>query len=124
MAELDQSPDHRPPDAVPGDGAQPSNQPIDQSAQSEPLDLEEGEDVVIVQENVGRRNMDGGGEWPEPDTPASDAAPGSSGLTPPRRPGPTQFKDVYEAASEAGDEQGDENAFSTPQPFTGPDLPG
>ena len=37
----------------------------------------EGEDVVIKQENVGEDNMRGGGEWPDPDAPPSDAAPGS-----------------------------------------------
>jgi hypothetical protein len=33
--------------------------------------------VVIQQENVGEDNMRGGGEWPDPDAPPSDAAPGS-----------------------------------------------
>lgn len=120
MPELEQPPDQRPPDAVPGNRAQPSNQPIDQSTQTEPLDLGEGDDVVIEQENVGRRNMEGGGEWPDPDAPSSDAAPGSSGLTPARRRGRSQFKDAYEAA----EDDRDDNSFGTPQPFTGPDLPG
>lgn len=124
MPDLEQPSDQRPPDAVPGDRAQPSNQPIDQSTQSEPLDLAEGDDVVIEQENVGRPNMEGGGEWPDPQAPPSDSAPGSSGLTPPRRQGRTQFKDAYEAADEAEDDAGADNAFGTPQPFTGPDLPG
>lgn len=46
----------------------------DKHTRSEPLDLDEGEDVVIEQQNVGRPNTDGGGEWPDPDTPPSDAA--------------------------------------------------
>jgi len=48
----------------------------DQQAQeprTEPLG-DEGE--VIEQENVGRDNMRGGGEWPDPDTPPSESAPG------------------------------------------------
>ena len=50
----------------------------DKSIETVPLDLQEGdEDAVIKQENVGRENMRGGGEWPDPDTPPSDAAPGS-----------------------------------------------
>jgi hypothetical protein len=49
----------------------------DQSVETVPLDLQDGEDAVIKQENVGRENMRGGGEWPDPDTPPSDAAPGS-----------------------------------------------
>ena len=49
----------------------------DKSVETVPLDLDEGEDVVIKQENVGEDNMRGGGEWPDPDTPPSDAAPGS-----------------------------------------------
>ena len=49
----------------------------DKAVESVPLDLQGGEDAVIKQENVGRENMRGGGEWPDPDTPPSDAAPGS-----------------------------------------------
>ena len=49
----------------------------DKSVETVPLDLDEGEDVVIQQENVGEDNMRGGGEWPDPDAPPSDAAPGS-----------------------------------------------
>ncbi len=55
------------------------DQPEDEnkSVESVPLDLDEGDDVVITQENVGEDNMRGGGEWPDPNTPPSDAAPGS-----------------------------------------------
>jgi hypothetical protein len=53
----------------------------DKSTETTPLDLDEGlegdEGVVIQQQNVGKDNMRGGGEWPDPDTPPSDAAPGS-----------------------------------------------
>lgn len=122
MPDLEQSPDQRPPDAVPGDRAQPSNQPLDQSTQSEPLDLGEGDDVVVEQENVGRQNVEGGGEWPDPDALPSDAAPGSD-LTPERRRGRTQFKDAYDAVDDAADEAQDGNVFGTPQPFTGADRP-
>ena len=62
-----------------GQGGSVRDQPPDEdtSVESVPLDLDEGDDVVIEQENVGRENMQGGGEWPDPDTPPSDAAPGS-----------------------------------------------
>ncbi len=47
----------------------------DKHTRSEPLDLDEGEDdVVIEQQNVGRAVAEGGGEWPDPHTPPSDAA--------------------------------------------------
>ena len=47
----------------------------DKHTKSEPLDLDEGEDdVVIEQQNVGQPNVAGGGEWPDPDAPPSDAA--------------------------------------------------
>ena len=49
----------------------------DKSVETVPLDLDEGDDVVIKQENVGEDNMRGGGEWPDPDAPPSDAARGS-----------------------------------------------
>ena len=41
-----------------------------------PLETEEGE-VVIEQQNVGVDNMQGGGEWPDPDTPPKPPAPGA-----------------------------------------------
>ncbi len=34
------------------------------------------DDDVLVQENVGKDNMRGGGEWPDPDAPPSESAPG------------------------------------------------
>lgn len=35
------------------------------------------DDETIAQQNVGRTNMEGGGEWPDPDTPPQPPAPGS-----------------------------------------------
>ena len=32
---------------------------------------------TLQQQNVGRDNMAGSGEWPDPDTPPSDVAPGT-----------------------------------------------
>ena len=43
-----------------------------------PLEDEDGNEYVIQQQNVGRENMDGGGEWPDPDTPPRAPAPGSA----------------------------------------------
>ena len=62
-----------------GQGVCVRDQPQDEdkSVETVPLDLDEGDDVVIKQENVGEDNMRGGGEWPDPDAPPSDAAPGS-----------------------------------------------
>jgi hypothetical protein len=64
---------------TPGHRGRVRDQPEDEdkSVETVPLDLDEGEDVVITQENVGEDNMRGGGEWPDPNTPPSDAAPGS-----------------------------------------------
>jgi hypothetical protein len=44
---------------------------------SEPLDTDEGT-VVIQQQNVGRENMRGQGEWPDPETPPQRPAPGAA----------------------------------------------
>ena len=62
-----------------GQGGYVRDQPQDEdkSVETVPLDLDEGDDVVIKQENVGEDNMRGGGEWPDPNAPPSDAAPGS-----------------------------------------------
>ncbi len=93
----DRAPDERPPDAVPGDAPQPSNQPVDDMVASEPLDLPDaGDDEVVEQQNVGAERSLGGGEWPDPDAPPSDAAAGSAGLAPRREGGRTQFKDAQE----------------------------
>jgi hypothetical protein len=68
----------RPPDAVPGDRPQPSNQPIDDEVVSEPLEDEAGNTYRVAQENVASDEMEGGGEWPHPETPAKPPAPGSA----------------------------------------------
>ena len=66
-------PDHG--NQAPSSGGQADERTHD--PETVPLDLDEGDDVVIKQENVGEDNMRGGGEWPDPNTPPSDAAPGS-----------------------------------------------
>jgi hypothetical protein len=64
---------------------QPQGQvPVDDSTRTEPLDLDDGADVVLEQQNVGREGARGGGEWPDPGAPPSDAAPGSAGMAPSR----------------------------------------
>lgn len=35
------------------------------------------DDEIIAQQNVGHTNMEGGGEWPDPDTPPQPPAPGT-----------------------------------------------
>ena len=42
-----------------------------------PLEDDEGHEYVIQQQNVGKDNMEGGGEWPDPDTPPKPPAPGA-----------------------------------------------
>lgn len=42
-----------------------------------PLEAEDGSTYVIQQQNVGPDNEEGGGEWPDPNTPARSPAPGS-----------------------------------------------
>jgi len=58
------------------------------------------DDEVIVQQNVGVDNMEGGGEWPDPDTPPSESAPGPD-LAPHRDTGRGQFDQAYEDEAEA-----------------------
>ncbi len=41
-----------------------------------PLDLDEGEDVVIQQQASGADQVLGSGEFPDPDAPPQDPAPG------------------------------------------------
>jgi hypothetical protein len=74
-----------PRDAVPGERRPPTEDPVDGSATSEPLDLDEGTDVVIAQENVGPGSELGGGEFPDPHTPPSDAAAGDDGVVAERK---------------------------------------
>ena len=51
--------------------------PDDKRTHSVPLDTEEGDDVVIEQQNVGPGVEDGGGEFPDPDAPPQAPAPGA-----------------------------------------------
>ena len=78
MTSDDRTTANRPPDAVPGDDAQPSNQPIEEQVRTVPLDEADAPDQVLAQENSGPGNMVGGGEWPDPDAPARGPAPGTA----------------------------------------------
>jgi hypothetical protein len=51
--------------------------PTDKSTHSVPLDTGDDKDEVIAQQNVGPGVERGGGEFPEPGTPAEPPAPGS-----------------------------------------------
>jgi hypothetical protein len=55
-----------------GDGELPEKQ-----VRTEPLDMDEGEDVVIGQETTGRETVEGGGEWPDTDAEPRGPAPGT-----------------------------------------------
>lgn len=52
-------------------------QDVDLSRCSEPLEDEEGEERVICQDATGADTVEGGGEFPDPDTPPQAPAPGS-----------------------------------------------
>lgn len=67
----------RPPDVVPGQRPQPSNQPIEEQVHTEPLDMDEGADRVVGQTAAGRPTVEGGGEWPDPDAEPRGPAPGT-----------------------------------------------
>ena len=62
------------------DDAAEAEQPLEGDERlytGEPVD--DGEHVRRPQQmNVGVENMEGGGEWPDPDTPPSPGAPGNS----------------------------------------------
>jgi hypothetical protein len=45
---------------------------------SEPLEDEDGNTYVIQQQNVGPGNQEGGGEFPDPNTPPRFPAPGAA----------------------------------------------
>jgi hypothetical protein len=85
------------------DDSRPSNDTAEKSVRSEPLDLDDGPDVVIEQQNVGVDNELGGGEFPDPDAPPSDAAPGPEGVT--RSTG-----DPHDAAAREGGLAGEAHA--------------
>jgi hypothetical protein len=56
------------------DSSQPSNERL---YTSERLETDEGT-IVIQQQNVGRDQMRGGAEWPDPDTPPPHPASGAA----------------------------------------------
>jgi hypothetical protein len=60
----------------PDRGREPETDPEAPLYSTVPLETDEGE-VVIEQQNVGVDNMEGGGEWPDPDTPPRPPAPGA-----------------------------------------------
>jgi uncharacterized spore protein YtfJ len=64
-------------------GDKRQSEPIDESVVGEPLDTEDGVRVP-VQQNVGYGVEEGGGEWPDPNTPPKLPAPGAAGEPDPR----------------------------------------
>jgi hypothetical protein len=65
-----------PQSSEPRDGETP--EPSDEKMYTtEPVETDEGT-VVIQQQNVGRENMRGDGEWPDPETPPERPAAGAS----------------------------------------------
>jgi hypothetical protein len=69
------------PPGTPDDDRRPSERaaPTDERLYtSEPLEDEDGNTYVIQQQNMaGRDSIEGGGEWPDPDTPPRPPAPGA-----------------------------------------------
>lgn len=61
---------------MPGGPRQPTDEPIDQSVESVPLEDDEGNVEPIRQQNVGPAAEEGSGEWPDPATPPRGPAPG------------------------------------------------
>jgi len=55
----------------------PQPDPLEATVRSVPLDLDDGPDRVIEQENLGPGAREGGGEWPSPLTPPRGPAPGT-----------------------------------------------
>ena len=58
-------------------GTKRQSEPIDESVVGEPLETEEGVRVP-AQQNVGYGVEEGGGEWPDPNTPPKLPAPGAA----------------------------------------------
>lgn len=50
--------------------------PDEDQVTSVPLPDDDGDDVVIVQQNAGPEAVQGGGEWPSPTTEPTGPAPG------------------------------------------------
>ena len=81
--------------AIPGEPSQPVGRPTDDEIRSEPL----GENDVVIENEPGGIGDEalGGGEYPDPDTPPSESAPGGGS---PKR-GRGQFDEVYEHEAES-----------------------
>jgi hypothetical protein len=101
--------DARPPDLVPGDSRQPSNQPIEDESRSCVLHDADDASYVVEQQTVGAPDVGGGGEWPDPDAPPRAPAPGSdpqeaAAIAAERRigGGEERLADAQEAAPVAG----------------------
>jgi uncharacterized spore protein YtfJ len=58
-------------------GTNRQSEPVDESVVGEPLETEEGVRVP-AQQNVGYGVEEGGGEWPDPNTPPKLPAPGAA----------------------------------------------
>ena len=85
-----------------------SGAPDDDTVTSATLEDEEGNEYRVDQDNAGGyANIDGGGEWPDPDTPPEPPAPGTdeaerARLEASRRPEGESFKAVLETDPERG----------------------
>jgi hypothetical protein len=67
------------PDDTPAETSETPAGPGDKSVRSVPLDLDDGPDRVIEQQNASPETIEGGGEWPSADTPPRGPAPGTVG---------------------------------------------
>lgn len=78
------------------------NEDVPKQTESGTLD-EEGSRTV-AQQNVGKDNSIGGGEWPDPDTPPRGPAPGvaTTQVGVERPSADAQFKDILESDPERG----------------------
>ena len=68
-------PERREADERPDDEPEPSDEKMYTSV---PLTDEDGETYVVQQQNVGKGQERGGGEWPDPHRKAESPAPGSA----------------------------------------------
>ncbi len=75
---------------------------IPKQTESDPLDEEATK--TVAQQNVGKDNTIGGGEWPDPDTPPRGPAPGvaATDVGTERSENTGQFKELLEADPERG----------------------
>ena len=76
--------------------------------QTESGTLDEEDSRTVAQQNVGKDNVIGGGEWPDPDTPPRGPAPGvadtdvAAEVATERAHNPGQFKKLLEEDPERG----------------------